>query len=127
MENSTPHIHNEYIEHNIDKIPCDTSFDILSDIFKQLSDSNRLKLFWILCHCEECVINLAYMMKSSSPAISHHLKQLKKAGLITSKRKGKEVYYKASDNEQSKLLHDIFEDLMKISCPYENKDWNSRI
>ena len=35
--------------------------------------------------CEECVINISAMMDMSSPAVSHHLRQLKNAGLIVVK------------------------------------------
>ena len=92
---------------------------MLADIFKLLSDGSRLHLFWLLCHCEECVINLSAMMGMSSPAISHHLKQLKDAGLIVSRRDGKEVYYKAADTPTTQILHDASEYLMAITCPIQ--------
>ncbi|MBQ9270223.1 MAG: winged helix-turn-helix transcriptional regulator, partial [Oscillospiraceae bacterium] len=60
-------------------------FQIVSDIFNQLSDSNRTRIFWLLCHCEECVLNISSLMNMSSPAVSHHLKQLKANGLIVSR------------------------------------------
>ncbi len=92
-------------------------FQAAADRFKLLDDSSRLRLFWLLCHCEECVINLSALMEMTSPAISHHLRQLKTSGLITSRRKGKEVYYKAADTEESRLLHKTIEKIMDISCP----------
>ena len=58
-------------------------------------------------------------MEMSSPAVSHHLKQLKSAGLITASRRGKEVYYKAAVTEQADLLHHMIEKLVEISCPDE--------
>ena len=92
-------------------------FQIVSDIFKQLSDSNRTRIFWLLCHCEECVLNISSLMNMSSPAVSHHLKQLKANGLIVSRRGGKEVYYRAADTQQSALLHRVIEETMEIVCP----------
>jgi DNA-binding transcriptional ArsR family regulator len=92
-------------------------FQIVSDVFKCLNDSSRLRIFWLLCHREECVLNIAALMGMTTPAVSHHLKQLKSAGLIVSRREGKEVYYKAADTEQSRLLHKTIEDLMEIVCP----------
>ena len=93
------------------------SFQTVADVFKQLSDSSRVRIFWLLCHCEECVINLSALMEMSSPAVSHHLKILRAAGLIVSRREGKEVYYRAADTAQCKTLHETIERIMEISCP----------
>ena len=57
------------------------------------------------------------MVDMSSPAVSHHLKQLKAAGLIVSRREGKEVYYKVADTEQAQTFHHMIEWLVKIACP----------
>ena len=32
------------------------SFQTVADVFKQLSDSSRVRIFWLLCHCDEGVI-----------------------------------------------------------------------
>ena len=95
------------------------SFQTVADIFKQLSDSSRVRIFWLLCHCEECVIDLSAMVGMSSPAASHHLRQLRESGLIVSRRVGKEVYYRAAETEQAQLLHRMIERTMEISCPEE--------
>lgn len=112
-----PHDHGENIENIVSTLPQNDDFKVAADIFRQLGDSSRLRIFWLLCHCEECVINLSAIMEMSSPAISHHLKQLKSAGLIISRREGKEVYYKSAENEQARLLHNMIEALVSVSCP----------
>ena len=112
-----PHDHGQKFEQCFDHMPASEDFLTVSDIFKQLGDGNRVRLFWILCHCEECVANLSVMMGMSSPALSHHLKLLKGAGLIVSRRSGKEVYYKSSGTREAELLHHMIEDLISISCP----------
>lgn len=112
---SLPHDHGSHMD--LDHMPSADQFSILADIFKQLGDSSRIRIFWILCHCEECVINLSSMVEMSSPAVSHHLKLLKQSGLITSRRSGKEVYYKAADTEQARLLHQMIERILRIACP----------
>ena len=114
-----PHNHNEdaaacqFLQEKISDVE---NFQAVADVFKQLGDSTRLRIFWILCHCEECVLNIAALLNMSSPAVSHHLRPLKNGGLITSRREGKEVYYKAADTEQTKLLHDMMEKVMQITC-----------
>ncbi len=112
-----PHDHGQPLEHRLNRMPETEKFQTAADTFKQLGDGSRLRIFWILCHGEECVINLSSMMAMSSPAVSHHLKQLKAGGLIVSRREGKEVYYRAADAEQAQLLHRMIEELMKVSCP----------
>ena len=97
-------------------------FQTVALVFRQLSDANRVRLFWLLCHCEECVVNLAAMMGMSPPALSHHLRQLRESGLIVSRRDGKEVYYKAAESEQAQLLHRMIERAMEIACPEEGED-----
>lgn len=94
-------------------------FQTIALVFRQLSDANRVRLFWLLCHCEECVVNLSAMMGMSSPALSHHLRQLRESGLIVSRRDGKEVYYRAAESEQAQLLHRMIERTMEIACPEE--------
>ncbi len=114
---SLPHDHGATLEKHMDSIPKTDDFQTLSDIFRLLGDGSRLRIFWILCHCEECVINISAMMDMSSPAVSHHLKTLKAARLIVSRRDGKEVYYQAADTEQASFLHHMIEDLLEITCP----------
>lgn len=114
---SLPHDHGQSIEQELQNIPSVENFQMLADIFKQLGDGSRLRIFWLLCHCEECVVNLAAMVGMSSPAVSHHLKLLRAAGLIVNRRVGKEVYYTAADTLQSQLLHHMIEDLVVIACP----------
>lgn len=98
-------------------MPEKENFQIVADIFKMLDDPTRLQIFWVLCHVEECVINLASLLNISSPALSHHLKLLKAEKLIISRRDGKEVYYKAAETEAVRMMHHAVEQIMKISCP----------
>ena len=113
-----PHDHGEEnIEELLSHIPEEGVIINVSAAMKQLGDPSRLRIFWLLCHAEECVINISALVNMSSPAISHHLKQLKYSGLITSRRVGKEVYYKAADTNLVNHLHKIIEELAEVSCP----------
>ena len=70
-------------------------FQIIADVFRQLGDATRVRIFWLLCHCEPCVV-------------------------IVSRREGKEVYYRAADTAQARLLHQMIERVMEIACPEED-------
>ena len=100
-------------------------FSAASDVFRQLADPTRVRIFWLLSHREECVINLAALLEMSSPAVSHHLRSLTESGLLVSRRDGKEVYYKAADTAQIRMLHEIVEQVMEIACPERTVDFQA--
>lgn len=112
-----PHHHGERnissLQTQLDNI---NDFQAVAEIFKQLGDTTRIRIFWLLCHQEECVLNISALLEMSSPAVSHHLRPLKTSGLIISRRDGKEVYYRAADTRQSRLLHQMIEQVMEITC-----------
>ena len=104
-----PHEHGEsdQIKELINQLSEIDKYQAIADIFKRLDDANRIRIFYLLCNCEECVINISAILGISSPAASHHLRLLKDSHLIVSRRSGKEVYYKASDTEESLLLQKL--------------------
>ena len=114
-----PHEHDTGSGALLDHMPNNDEFKTVADLMKHLDDPSRLKIFWILCHVEECVIDIAAMTEMSSPAVSHHLRILKTNGLIVSRRDGKEMYYKAADTDIARKLHHAVEEIMEISCPKE--------
>ncbi len=111
-----PHHHHDTNE-QLKCMPEHMQFEMAADVYKLLGDTSRLRIFWLLCHCEECVINISSIVEMSSPAVSHHLKLLKAAGLITSRREGKEMYYRAADTAKVDLLHHSIENMIDIVCP----------
>jgi ArsR family transcriptional regulator len=66
-------------------------------LFKALSDPVRLRLLSLIAsHAggEACVCDLTPAFDVSEPTISHHLKVLREAGLVTSERRASWVYYR---------------------------------
>lgn len=70
----------------------------LSKIMKALSNPNRLELFLEIARSQErnfktgrgCFISdIARRLSIGAPTVSHHLKELCNAGLITTERQGK--------------------------------------
>lgn len=114
-----PHDHGQNIEVVVEHMPTIDDCAEVADIFKQISDATRLRILLLLCHCEECVSNIAAAVEMSDPAVSHHLKVLKKAGLIVNRRDGKEIYYKLAQTPQAQLLHHVCEEMFQITCPLE--------
>ena len=108
---------NEKEKNIMDNMPGENEIAGVSDALKQLGDPSRLRIFWLLCHCEECVLNIASLVNMSSPAVSHHLRLLKSSSLIVSRRDGKEMYYRTADTELAQVLHHMIEKLGRITCP----------
>ena len=64
--------------------------------FKALADPVRLRLFSaVASHAggEACVCDISVGVDVGQPTVSHHLKVLREAGLLTSERRGTWVYY----------------------------------
>lgn len=113
---SVPHHHGHPFE-GLAALPQTQDFAVAAEHFKLLGDPTRLRLFWLLTHGEECVLNLSALLDMSSPALSHHLKLLRVAGLAVCRREGKEMYYTAAHTPQTRALHGIIEQMMHLTCP----------
>jgi len=60
---------------------------------KALSDNTRQKIM-MLCCCQELSVNdIVAASEVAQPTVSHHLKILRNAGLVSAKRRGKQVLY----------------------------------
>ena len=110
------HIHDEAEEKVWGKMPKDKAFEKAADTFQLISDATRLKILWLLCHHETCVNNIAIAVDMSAPAVSHHLRLLKQAGLLETKRDGKEMYYKLVGSDEAMLVHRAIDDILNIKC-----------
>jgi ArsR family transcriptional regulator len=66
----------------------------LDQMFKGLSDQNRLRILNLLLHGELCVCDLQYVLESSQPNVSRHLTYLKNSGLVLDRREGPRMYYR---------------------------------
>jgi DNA-binding transcriptional ArsR family regulator len=64
---------------------------------KALSDSNRVRLLCALRHGELCVCQLIALLKLAPSTVSQHLTILKNAGLISSRKEARWVYYRIQD------------------------------
>jgi ArsR family transcriptional regulator len=70
-----------------------------TDVFKALSDENRLKsLLLISQYGELCVCELMVALDVSQPKISRHLAILRNTGILLDRRQGKWVYYRVNPN-----------------------------
>ncbi len=69
----------------------------LAGVFKALSDPVRLRVLSAVAaraNHEACVCDLSEGIDVTQPTISHHLKVLREAGLLSSERRASWVYYR---------------------------------
>jgi ArsR family transcriptional regulator len=69
----------------------------LAAAFRVIADPARLRLLSLLAskpEGEACVCDLVEPLELSQPTVSHHLKLLYEAGLLTRERRGLWVYYR---------------------------------
>lgn len=80
-------------------------WDEFAGFFAALGDPTRHKILLIFEPDEEiCVNEIAAVFDISRPAISHHLKVLRNASVLTCEKRGKEVYYKVNYDYCAKVL-----------------------
>lgn len=83
-------------------------FRLTTPIFQALGDINRQQIIMVLLKNDSLNVNqITENMNISRPAVSHHLKILKQAGLITPNKNGKEIYYSLSTNEFLKHIKEL--------------------
>jgi len=71
-----------------------------ADIFKVLADPVRLRLLNLIAsrpNREVCACDLVDVLDRSQPTVSHHLKVLHDAGILTRERRGTWIHYGLAD------------------------------
>ena len=76
----------------------------LSDFFKVMGDSTRIRLLWALEEAGMCVNDLAVLLDMTKSAVSHQLKILRTAKLVKAETRGKNVYYSLTDEHVKIVL-----------------------
>ena len=62
-------------------------------VFKALSDENRIRILKILHSGEKCACKLLEELNIRQSTLSHHMKILCDAGLVTGRKEGKWMHY----------------------------------
>ena len=73
-------------------------------VFSALADPSRRAIFESLTRGEAAVKDLTSRFDISQPAVSQHLAALKDAGLVKSRREGRNVYYRVEPRGMKPLI-----------------------
>lgn len=79
----------------------------LSSLLKIVSEESRLKLLCMLRNGSHCVCELMEHVDLSQSLISHHLKDLKEAGIVQDEKKGLRVYYSLTKKGE-RIINSLF-------------------
>jgi DNA-binding transcriptional ArsR family regulator/YHS domain-containing protein len=69
-------------------------FELHSELLKALAHPRRLEIIQLLRDQEMCVTDIHSMLDLPQANISQHLMLMRDAGVVASRREGKQVYYK---------------------------------
>jgi ArsR family transcriptional regulator len=87
----------------------DRTLEELVDVFKSLADRWRLLILMLLAREGEMHVKaIGEILGQSQPAVSHHLTQLKNAGLVTYRRDGKYNHYAIDSTLVDEILGKFF-------------------
>lgn len=70
-----------------------TGYKETARVFKALSDENRLQILELLRGGEKCACKLLDELQITQPTLSHHMKILCDAGIVTGRKEGKWMHY----------------------------------
>ena len=76
----------------------------LAELFKCFGDSTRIRILFVLFESELCVGDIAEGLNMTQSAVSHQLKFLKTAKLISCRKSGKSVYYMLADEHVRSIM-----------------------
>jgi len=83
-------------------------------LMEMLSQPVRLRILCALSEKQWSVVKLAEAVNLSQPAMSHHLRKLREAGLVKTERDAQTIYYSLNGREVTEVLavlHDLY-------CPH---------
>lgn len=74
-------------------------------LFKAIADPHRLTILATLARADDevCVCDFTDGLPLNQPTVSHHLRILREAELVTCERRGTWVYYRLADGARERL------------------------
>jgi len=102
-------VHSDIVEHTRERMPLEAELYDLSDFFKILGDSTRINILFAIDGEPMCVCDIARLLSMTKSAVSHQLKILRQADLVTYKKSGKNVFYSLADDHVRDIIEKALE------------------
>ena len=81
----------------------------MAEMFRLMGDSTRLRILMACLKGPVAVGHLAELTGASPSLVSHHLRLLRAARILSAERRGKKVYYTAADEHIRSVVSDMID------------------
>ena len=102
-------VHEELLKIVNKTMPDENELYDLAELFKVFGDPTRVRILFALFQQETCVQEIANRLGMTQSAISHQLRILKQARLVSSRREGKSIFYALADDH----IYTIFQQALE--------------
>ena len=97
-------VHSATVEKRRAEMPDESTLYDLADFFKIFGDSTRISILYAIDGEPMCVCDIADLLGMTKSAVSHQLKVLRTARLVTYRKSGKNVYYTLADDHVRDII-----------------------
>ena len=87
-----------------DLMADDTELEASRAVFKTLSNEHRIRILEALRDGELCACEIQVVLDAPQSTVASHLRELKDAGLVNTRQRGKWTYYRIGDTAVLQLL-----------------------
>ena len=94
-------------------MPDESALYDAAELLKVFGDPTRLRIISALCKSEMCVCDIAKLLGMTQSAISHQLRVLKQARLVTTRRDGKTIFYSLCDEHVQRIFSCALDHVME--------------
>ena len=94
-------------------MPDESALYDAAELLKVFGDPTRLRIISALCKSEMCVCDIAKLLGMTQSAISHQLRVLKQARLVTTRRDGKTIFYSLCDEHVQRIFYCALDHVME--------------
>ena len=97
-------VHVDAVMKRREEMPDESTLYDLADFFKIFGDSTRISILYAIDGEPMCVCDIADLLGMTKSAVSHQLKVLRTARLVTYRKSGKNVYYTLADDHVRDII-----------------------
>jgi DNA-binding transcriptional ArsR family regulator len=87
------------------------SFSETVAVLRALGDENRMRIVLVLRRQSLCVCQIVELVQLAASTVSEHLMILKAAGILASRKEGRWVYYRVTEERPNPEIAKLFQTL----------------